>query len=222
MPDPRELFHNPEEAIHSWLDGLKSGLWTAVPAIVTHYDAQKNTVAVSPGVSGYTVDELGNRTHQALPDLPECPVVFPRDGGFVITFPIQKGDECLVVFSTRSIDEFWQTGKAQAHHDHRTHDLSDGMAIFGLASLAHPVKGVSGSGMQLKAEDGSAIITLEKGKVSIKAAHVKIEGETHIRGDITVEGKVTASGDVKAGSISLQNHVHGGVETGSGTTAQPE
>lgn len=228
MQDPKELIHNPEEIMHTHLDGLKSRLWTALPAIVTGYDAKKNTVSVSPGVSGRKVDELGNTSHSPLPDLPECPVVFPRAGGFVITFPIKKGDECLVVFSTRSIDEWWQTGQAQAHHDLRTHDLSDGMAIFGLASLARPLKDVSGSGLQLKAEDGSATISIENGKVTIKAKSFEVEGDSHFKGDIKVDGTVNAtgdvkaSGDVKAGGISLANHTHGVVQAGGSKTTPPE
>jgi len=35
---------------------------------------------------------------------------------------------------------------------------------------------------------------------------------------LKVVGKIEATGDVKAGTISLQQHKHGGVETGSGQT----
>jgi phage baseplate assembly protein gpV len=38
---------------------------------------------------------------------------------------------------------------------------------------------------------------------------------------LDVAGWVKASGDVKAGSVSLQNHVHGGVQGGSSQTDKP-
>lgn len=37
-----------------------------------------------------------------------------------------------------------------------------------------------------------------------------------------VDGDLRTTGDVEAGAISLQSHVHGGVETGGGTTSGPQ
>lgn len=37
-----------------------------------------------------------------------------------------------------------------------------------------------------------------------------------------IAGDITATGDVKAGTISLKTHTHGGVETGSGSTSGPK
>lgn len=48
-------------------------------------------------------------------------------------------------------------------------------------------------------------------------------GTANITGSMKVtQGNVTVSGDVTAGSISLQKHVHGGVETGGGNTGSPK
>lgn len=49
-----------------------------------------------------------------------------------MTFPIKKDDECLVIFSDLSIDNWWESGNVQNPVEQRRHDLSDGMAIFGL------------------------------------------------------------------------------------------
>ncbi len=49
-------------------------------------------------------------------------------------------------------------------------------------------------------------------------------GDLHIKGNVTVEGPngiVVPAGDVLAGSVSLKNHTHGGVEPGSGSTSAP-
>ncbi|WP_122050351.1 phage baseplate assembly protein [Asaia bogorensis] len=40
--------------------------------------------------------------------------------------------------------------------------------------------------------------------------------------DIQTDGKITAKGDVVAGTVSLQNHVHKGVQAGSGTSGTPQ
>ena len=43
-----------------------------------------------------------------------------------------------------------------------------------------------------------------------------------IIGNVTVQGTITASGDVVGGGISLENHVHGGVQSGGSTTDKPQ
>lgn len=40
--------------------------------------------------------------------------------------------------------------------------------------------------------------------------------------DIQTDGKITAKGDVTSGSISLQSHIHKGVQPGSGTSGPPQ
>ncbi|WP_428375204.1 phage baseplate assembly protein V [Lichenicoccus sp.] len=42
-----------------------------------------------------------------------------------------------------------------------------------------------------------------------------------VGGDITVAGTLTASGDIVSGGISLQHHVHDGVQTGEGRSGPP-
>jgi len=43
-----------------------------------------------------------------------------------------------------------------------------------------------------------------------------------ITGSLSVSEGIKAGGDVVAGSVSLQGHVHSGVQTGSGETGKPE
>ncbi len=48
-------------------------------------------------------------------------------------------------------------------------------------------------------------------------------GDINITGDINVKGNINVTGgDVKADSISLQNHTHGGVDSGSASTSKPK
>ena len=62
------------------------------------------------------------------------PVVFPGGGGFALTFPVAAGDECLVVFASRCIDAWWQSGGVGEPMEPRMHDLSDGFALIGVRS----------------------------------------------------------------------------------------
>lgn len=57
----------------------------------------------------------------------------------------------------------------------------------------------------------------EGGKVKIQAP-----GGVTILGDVTITGLVTVSEDVVSAGISLVKHVHGGVQSGGGTTGAPQ
>lgn len=75
-------------------------------------------------------------TVQDYPLLIDCPVFTLQGGGGYIQFPIAAGDQCLVLFSDRNLDAWFQNGSPAAPFDDRCHDISDGIAIVGLNSLA--------------------------------------------------------------------------------------
>lgn len=56
------------------------------------------------------------------------------------------------------------------------------------------------------------------------SGHVTVQGGLDVSGGsgATVDGSFSATGDVSAGSISLQNHVHGGVQSGGSDTSTPK
>nr|WP_295237833.1 phage baseplate assembly protein V [uncultured Brevundimonas sp.] len=60
---------------------------------------------------------------------------------------------------------------------------------------------------------GSAVITAPSGAV--------LDCDVEIQGDLKVTGAITADGDVKAGDISVKNHLHGGVSAGQGVSGKP-
>lgn len=65
------------------------------------------------------------------------------------------------------------------------------------------------------------------GKVKVTAAVVEITAPCQIVGDVTVQGNIRASGTISAptvssGGIALATHTHSGVESGRGTSGQPQ
>ena len=101
----------------------------AIPCIIQSYDASNNTVECQPAIREKVVAEDRSVSYQQIPLLINVPVVFPGGSAFELKFPIQRGDECLVVFSDLSIDNFWLHGNLQNPVELRRHDLSDGIAI---------------------------------------------------------------------------------------------
>ena len=84
--------------------------------------------------------------------------------------------------------------------------------------------------ISVSAQDAGKAVwqTLSGGvKVALGTEGVEVTGDVSISGNLSVSGNITAanvsaSGDVTAGGISLKNHVHGGVQGGSGTTGAPQ
>jgi hypothetical protein len=206
--DRRERFDSPEETLRITGDALRASMWTALPGIIVSFNAGAMTVVVQPAVMRANLRE---RMTQALPVLSDVPVVFPGGGGCTLTFPIKAGDECLVIFASRAIDSWWQSGGVQAPNFARTHNLSDGFALVGVRSRPNAFA-VATDRAELRANGGNTRIGLDptSGEVFITAP-----------GGITVVGNVTVTGDVIANGVSLETHTHGGVEPGAGNTGAP-
>jgi len=84
---------------------------------------------------------------------------------------------------------------------------------------------VTTAGNATLAIDGNAEVSIGgdatidvTGSAELTADGVTINSDVTIDGDVEIEGEVHSSGDVVAGSISLQQHTHPGVQTGGGST----
>lgn len=240
--DRRERVADPEEAMRMALSGQQSKLWTALPGIVSGFNASAMTCTVQPAISGARLVRGGSVVDVNLPVLLDCPVCFPSGGGATLTFPIKPGDECLVVFSSRCIDSWWQLGGVQGQAEMRMHDLSDGFVIPGPRSQPRKIS-VSNDAVQLRTDDGAAYVeinpathkikALTSGDVEIQATNITLKGNIILDGQITQQntaggsttatmiGPVNVTNDVTAGGKSLKTHVHSGVQTGGGNTGQP-
>ncbi|NPS37572.1 hypothetical protein HPT15_13195 [Pseudomonas aeruginosa] len=223
--DRRERMLDPIEWVSIALGGLQSKLWTALPGIIQSFDAAAMTCTVQPAIQALVRDEAGNLSPVNLPLLLDCPVQFPAGGGCTLTFPVKPNDECLVVFASRCIDSWWQSGGIQAQAELRMHDLSDGFALLGFRSQPRVIGAVSTSSAQLRSDDGVAFVEINPTTHAVNATTTGPMALTAplvtINGDMKVNGRVDTTGDVKAGTISLQTHRHTGVTPGSGTSGGP-
>lgn len=182
-----------EEILRTALDGKAAGMWSALPGIVTAVNLTAQTVSVQPSIQGKQTAQDGTQADVTMPLLVDVPIVWPRAGGFALTFPIAAGDECLVVFGSRCIDSWWQTGEVGPQAEQRMHDLSDGFAIFAPTSQARKLSSVSASNVQLRDDAGTTFIEITpSGEIKItalteeitKAPKVKLRdssGTTYLR-----------------------------------------
>ena len=202
--DWAERLDDREESLRLALESAQAQMWTALPGIITAVDLAAQTCTVQPAITGEVEDSGGQTKAVQLPLLVDVPLVFPRAGGFALTFPVRAGDECLVVFSCRCIDGWWQGGSVSPPAESRMHDLSDGFAILAPTSQPRRLRGVSGGAVELRTESGDAFISLDAA------------------GTITLKGKVQVQGTITCNGVNISDtHTHGNVEPGPARTGTP-
>lgn len=239
--DRLERIDDKEAAMLVILRGWQAGIYTSSPAIIDSFDPSKQTCTAQLAIKARVDDSTAwAKVKQAgdvapwvtLPKLVDIPVHFPSGGGYTLTFPVQPGDEALIVFSQRCIDNWFMSGGVQSQADFRMHDLSDGFAFVGVRSLARLLSGgVKTTAAQLRADDGSTYVEVAAGQL----VNVKAPGGINLNGVvIDASGNVTApaGSTIKAPTINgttqvifagknSTTHTHGGVQTGSGATGAP-
>lgn len=184
--DQRERFPNIDEVLRAALDGRQSKIQTSMPGIIQSFDAATMTCVVAPAVKGRLADKDGKVSLVALPLLLDCPCQFPSGGGVTLTFPVKEGDECLVVFASRSIDSWYQSGGVQAPVEARMHDLSDGFVHLGFRSKPRVLSNISTSAAQLRSDDGLAYV-----EVNPDSHLITILGQVQINGSADVSENLT-------------------------------
>jgi enamine deaminase RidA (YjgF/YER057c/UK114 family) len=224
-----------EEALRVALDGHQAGVWTAMPAIIESFDADRLTCTAQPAIKAMVRAKDGSTSWVALPLLVDVPVCFPRGGGCTLTFPIAAGDEALIVFSSRCIDSWWQSGGVQVQAELRMHDLSDGFAIPGPFSQATKISGFSATTTQLRSNDGETFVDLDPtGQVvKVKAPAgivldtpiVTVTGVVNVQNvdsaptSMEINGNTNFTGQVSANGKRIdETHTHNGVQPGSGNS----
>lgn len=210
--DQRERIKDEQEALRSQVEDFLVNTWTSLPCIVQSYNALQNTIVAQPAIKGRIRQKDGSYKWVNMPLLLDVPVVFPRGGNFLFTFPIQNGDECVVIFSCRSIDGWWQQGGVQLQTELRLHDLSDGFAFIGPHSLPNVPVGISVNSAQLRTVDKTCYIELAPGGV----INIVAPGGLNVNGNLVATGEITAKN-----THTVSAHVHGGVQTGGGNTGTP-
>lgn len=150
-------------------------LRVAVPGIIESFDPGEQTVTVRVAIREKVLLD-GDEKWVNIPLLLDVPIIIPRAGGYCLTLPVQKGDECLVVFGDMCIDAWWQSGGIQNQIDCRRHDLSDGFAILGCWSQPRVIPHYSTGTAQLRNNDGTAYVELAGDTINIVGSTINIRG----------------------------------------------
>ena len=93
-----------------------------------------------------------------------------------ITYPIKKGDECVLLFSDREIESWFINGDVNPESHTRMHDLTDAVALFGIRSIPNMIEILSNA---LHLFYGNSSIELTETGVNINGT-LTINGEPYL------------------------------------------
>jgi len=146
---------------HVIADALSS-VHTAFPAQIDKYDYMTAKADVKPLINAIYPDG----SVMEFPIIPNVPVVWPRTSLGSISFPLQRGDGCLIVCSERSIDDWLLLSEQHTPSDPRMFDLNDAIAIPGLYSFASQTKITGNDKFEIHYKDQQVTID-ESGNIAI-------------------------------------------------------
>lgn len=126
----------------------------SMPGTIQKFDPATQLAEVRPDLKELRFDEDDTEVVEALGVLSDVPCHFPGGGGFSITWPVQAGDPCLLIFSDRALDKWIDNGGQVDPGDLRRHHLSDAVAILGVRAKPGALEAFDGAHITL-GKDGS-------------------------------------------------------------------
>ena len=218
-----------EEIILNFINQALADTHTACVAKITAVSG--STISAQPVVARVVDEKV-----VPLPVFPSVPVFTLQGGGSYLAMPIAVGDDCLLIFNERCLDNWYAGNYNVKALEERKHDYSDAIAFVGVNR--------SGTAIAIPSVITQIGDFFAQGEHEYNGNHV-YNGDMTVNGDYTINGNLTVTGmisagsysgigggdmvtnsniittkDVKAGNISLQNHTH--VDSIGGDTEKPE
>ena len=188
-----------EKVIQTAIDSALKEVHTCLPAVVTRVDPTNQLIDAQITIKRKLAGELVD-----LPLLVNVPIRFFKSATFSITFPIEVGDNVMIIFAERSIDTWLIEGGTQNPFDVRKHSLSDAFALPMMYHQGDVIPNFSASNLEIKTNSGDTKIIIKPTEeveiLTTGAASIKSSGS-----DVAVEStggavNVKASGDVNVES----------------------
>ena len=149
------------QSIRTQLNGMR----VCLPGRIEEYSHDNAKANVKPLIK----DVRLNGEVITLPVIVNVPVVFPKTKRGGITFPLERGDGVMIIFSDRSLDEWLSRGDDAPYTDSRQHNISDAIAVPGLYSFVDNINaGVDSDSTQLSSDEGKVAIN-NSGKMAIQS-----------------------------------------------------
>lgn len=93
------------------------------------------------------------------PIIAEAPVVVLNTATTALTAPIQAGNECIVLYNDRDLDNWFATGSGSPNATARLHSYADALVLIGVSSLSNVIQAYDTVRLMIRAGNTSGSIT---------------------------------------------------------------
>lgn len=237
MSLPKSIQYGTQENLSTLIQAVKENIFFELNCHqigeIVSFNPASQTAEVIIKMKGLRNDKIVD-----YPLLVDCPVVVMGGGAGRITFPIEKGDSCLVLFNDRDIDNWFSSGQSLPPRTRRKHSFSDAVCLVGPRNKSNSIGDYLPNGTEIKyanstiklqnnqitITNGASVITLNNGTVSIQATQVDVTAPTiNLNGTVNASGVVNAPTVAVSGSLTVSgkdigpSHVHSNGNQGQNT-----
>ncbi len=191
MEDLRKLQKVHEPDLSELLDNLKTNIFRSMNCvnigIIQSFDSNTQTATIQLAIKKVAeIREDGTKVIVERPILLKVPVITLFGGASFISLGIKQGDECIVFFNDRDIENWYLTGSPQSPKTKRAHDITDGIALVGVKSLNNAIQNFLETGIRLS--HTGAQIDLTQDQIDSISQQWTHEGNMFVDGNFTVSG----------------------------------
>lgn len=163
-----------DPSLKDLLDLLKNNIMLTLAChhigTVQSFDSSVQTakVTINYKKTYFNKNAITNVYEPVLVDYPiliDCPVIVLGGGSTSLTFPIAQGDECLVLFNDRDMDNWFQGSSGAGVATTRTHSFSDGIILVGLRSKPNKLSGYDSARVVL--QNGTTLVGVGASKIKV-------------------------------------------------------
>lgn len=196
-----------------------------IPGSVVDFDESSQTATLQIDIQkANDSGELENH-----PEIISCPVGF-SGGDVVFGHKVSPGDEGLIHFSQRGVDNWINSGGIVPPSTMRKFDISDAFFSPGFRSIPNVIQGFKNDGAWMATKDGSNYFHLKSdGSIDVnvtetnwKSNSIKFDcPTTTFTGTVTSQAINAITSLVVAG-LNMLTHRHSGVTRGNQNTDGPQ
>lgn len=95
---------------------------------------------------------------EEYPLLIDVPFVVMRGGSSFINVPVKAGDQCIILYNDRCIEDWFLSGKRSVLSSSRSHSMADGLALVGVSSMQNLISGYDASRIGLVNEQSKVMV----------------------------------------------------------------
>jgi hypothetical protein len=141
------------ETIRTVIDANMADVHTCLPAKIVTYDRTKQMAALQIQL----LRKYEDGSVVKLPTIPNVPVKWPRAAGgkAFLHMPLVPGDDMVLVFAERSLDNWKTSGGMTDPKDRRKFNLSDAYALVGGSAFPNAFTPLTADAVELVNDMGS-------------------------------------------------------------------